>query len=81
VRFAKPGTRLSSVASFKRIRGFHAEKLQSFVTNYINENMRDSITPEMAVNYAVNLTHSQSANLGEIIYLMEDPTRIKSKLL
>ena len=43
--------------------------------------MRDSITPEMAVNYAVNLTHSQSANLGDIIYLMEDPTRIKSNLL
>lgn len=65
------------MASFRRIRGFHAEKLQSFVANYINEHMRDSVSPEMAANYAVNLTRGQSASLGDIVYLMEDPTRIK----
>ena len=69
------------MATFKRIKGMHAEKLQSFVTNYINEYMKDSVTPETAANHAINLTRSHSTNLEEVFKLLENPSMIKGRIL
>lgn len=61
------------------MKGFHAQKMQAFVQNYINEYMKDKISPEMAARYAVNLTLAGSSGLSEVMYLLEDPVRIKGK--
>lgn len=39
--------------------------------------MKEQISPEMATRYAINLTQTQTSGLTEIMYLMEDPRRIK----
>lgn len=75
---ALEGTSLSRTATFKRISGFHKEKLQGFVANYINSNLQDTITPELAARYAVNITQASSAALEDVVQLVRNPDRIKS---
>src|SRR3990167_979872 len=66
---ALEATSLSRVSTFKRINGFHKEKLQGFVANYINSNMPEQISAEMAARYAVNITHASASALGDVVKL------------
>ena len=76
---ALEGTALSRTATFKRIGGFHKEKLQGFVANYINSNLQDTISPDLAARYAVNITQASSSALEDVVQLVRNPERIKSR--
>lgn len=42
--------------------------------------MRNEISPELAARYAINLTQASAKGLNDVLYLIEDPTRIKQRV-
>jgi hypothetical protein len=74
---ALEATSLSRLATFKRVAGFHKEKLQSFVVNYINSNMEGKVSAEQATRYAVDVTQASTASLTDVVKLLKKPQLIK----